>query len=59
MSRESTRRHRDFLNAKLAEREGKSIDELGRGRLEDELDMLENEGELLDNDAFAKDQLHE
>jgi hypothetical protein len=54
MSRESTRKHRDYMNAKLAEREGKSVDELGRERLEIELDMLEQEGELLDNDAFDK-----
>jgi hypothetical protein len=47
MSRDSTRKHRDKLNAELADREGKSVNESGRQRLEIELDMLEEEDELL------------
>ena len=54
MSKESTGKHRDYMDAKLAEREGKSVDELGRERLEQEGDILELEGELLDNEAFDK-----
>ena len=54
MSRESTRKHRDYQNEILVKREGKTIAELGPERLELEGDMLEDEGMLLDNDAFDK-----
>ena len=42
------------MDAKLVEREGKSLAELGPERLEQEGDMLEFEGLMLDNDAFDR-----
>ena len=40
------------MDAALVKREGKSLAELGPGRLEEEGDMLEEDGHLLENDAF-------